>query len=105
MQSRKLVRRTQGDGTYHDAVFGFREMWGYVAIFLAVANRHSGLDAARNRLQTYLVAKGYQLKADRCHGLLFDDEGRLDTFLYTNIIPRNNRELDALVLEMGLRNG
>lgn len=101
----ELVRRTQGDGTYHDAVFGFREMWGYVAIFLAVANRHSGLDAARNRLQTYLVAKGYQLKADRCHGLLFDDEGRLDTFLYTNIIPRNNRELDALVLEMGLRNG
>lgn len=100
----EMTRRTQRDGAYHDAVFGFRDMWGFVAIFLAVANQNSDLEVAQRRLQMYLVAKGYQVKSDRSYGLLFDDRGRLHTFFYTNAVPRDDPELDALVLEMGLRN-
>ena len=58
------------------------------------------LSEAVEGLETYMVAKKHQMKADRALGILVDDGGKIRALRYANDPYEPDADIDALVMAM-----
>lgn len=99
----KIVDQTNRDGASHSLVQGFASSTGYMTIFANTVPDGGDSDFEARRLDAYMLLKKHQLKSDRGLGLLIDHLGEIVAIHYLNDLPANDPDLDALVVELGLR--
>jgi hypothetical protein len=100
---RDMVRLTKSDGCYHEVVQGFAGTWGYPTFFAGSVPNSYSLDAAKDRLRIYIIAKKHQLQSDRSLGLLLNEHRKIVFVSYANNNPSADSELDELGEATGLK--
>jgi len=98
----RIAKQTRQDGLHHSFAIGFAGAWGFPILFGYTRGKSMPLSEALEGLETYMVAKKHQVRADRALGILIDDGGHIRALRYANDPFAPDEDIDALVKAMRL---
>lgn len=98
----RIAKQTRRDKLHHSFAIGFAGAWGFPVLFGYTREKSMPLSESLEGLETYMVAKKHQMKADRALGILIDDGGNIRALRYANDLYEPDADIDALVLAMRL---
>lgn len=98
----RVVKAAKRDQDFHSLVQEIVGQWGYALLFVTASSH--GHEESLERLQLYMRAKKYQLKADRALGIHLNDSGEIIAVIYANSPEQDDDDdLSEVVKELGLK--